>query len=49
MCKAIKRLLITETGIQQLLRLGLDTGRVKPIFRQPNRECSQFIKILKVK
>ena len=47
-CQASKRLLIPEGGIQQLIKLGLSTERVVPTARTPQRECSQFIKILEV-
>lgn len=47
-CQATKRLLIPEGGIQQLIKLGLSTERVVPTARTPQRECSQFIKILEV-
>lgn len=47
-CKQSWRLLIAEGGVQQLLSLGLDTSRVKPIRRTPNRDAKNFIKVVDI-
>lgn len=47
--KELKRLLISEGGVQKLIELGLSTERIKPIKRKPNREATNFIKIVSVK
>lgn len=46
--KEVKRLLIPEGGVQKLLSLGLSTDRLSPTIRKPNRDASQFIKVLSV-
>jgi len=44
-CKTVYRLLIGESGVQKLLNLGLQTYRLKPKLRKPNRNAEQFIKV----
>lgn len=47
--KECKRLLISEGGVQKLIELGLSTERVVPKKRKPNRDATQFIKVISVK
>lgn len=48
-CQKIDRLLIPESGIQKLLELHIPFKRLKPIVRTPNREASQFVKVVSIK
>lgn len=47
-CQTIYRLLIGETGLQQLLSLGLKPRRLVLHTRSPNRDASQFVKVVSV-
>lgn len=47
-CKEVHRLLVTGSGVVQLLHLGLVTHRLDIKFNTPNREASHFITIGKV-
>jgi len=47
-CQTSYRLLIGQTGIVTLQELGFKTYRMYLTNHQPNRECSQFVKITEV-
>lgn len=47
-CKEVYRLLIGQTGINQLQALGFKTERLKLSDHKPNRECCQFVKITEI-
>lgn len=47
-CKDAYRLLIGQTGINQLQALGFKTERLVLTDHKPNRECCQFVKVTEV-
>lgn len=47
-CKAAYRLLIGQTGINILQSLGFKPHRLSLTDHQPNRECTQFVKVVAV-
>jgi len=47
-CKATYRLVIAETGVQQLLSLGISFGRLSPSVRTPNRDARCFVKVKEI-
>lgn len=48
LCQTAEWLMFGEAGLQQLLALGLKTNRLNPCVRSPQREASQFIKVVNV-
>lgn len=48
MCQDTFRLLIGNDGLSKLKALGLVTHRLETTDHKPNRECSQFIKVMEV-
>lgn len=47
-CKTSYRLLIGQTGIMTLRELGFSPNRLLITDHQPNRECTQFVKVVAV-
>lgn len=47
-CNEIYRLLINGNSLYKLNQLGLKCKRLEWIVKKPNRECSQFIKVVSV-
>lgn len=47
-CKKTDRLLIAESGVQRLLKLGIKFRRLAPEIRTPNRDAAQFVKVVKI-
>lgn len=48
LCQKSYRLLIGQTGICTLKDMGFTTYRLKITDHQPNRECSQYVKVMTV-
>lgn len=48
MCQDAFRLLIGNDGLTKLKKLGLITHRLETTDHEPNRECSQFIKVTEI-
>lgn len=47
-CQTSYRIMFGQTGIVTLQNLGFKTNRLVLTNHQPNRECSQFVKVLEV-